>query len=103
LHLYALCKPAASGDGFSFRKKELPKADSLGLTVSGLGTDLDWMGGFTYSTKQAEAWIDITSAFERRKDGALRVVIARDIRNKGDQISPEAVEWISAEIVSYPR
>ncbi len=103
LHLYALRKPATTGDSFSFRKKELPKADSSGLTVSGLGTDLDWIGGFTYSPKQAEAWIDITSAFERRKDGALRVVIARDIRNKGDQISPEAVEWNSAEIVSYPR
>ena len=103
LHLYALRKPVTSGNSFSFRKKEMPKADASGLTVSGLGTDLDWMGGFTYSPKQAEAWIDITSAFERRKDGALKVVIARDIRNKGDQISPEAVEWNSAEIVSYPR
>jgi len=103
LHLYALRKPAASGDGFSFRKKEMPKAEASGLTVSGLGTDLNWMGGFTYSPKQAEAWIDITSAFERRTDGALQVVVARDIRNKGDQISPEAVEWNSAEIVAYPR
>ncbi len=103
LHLYALRKPATSGDSFSFRKKEMPKADASSLTVSGLGTNLDWMGGFTYSPKQAEAWIDITSAFERRTDGALQVVVARDIRNKGDQISPEAVEWSSAEIVSYPR
>jgi len=103
LHLYALRKPAASGDSFSFRKKELPKADASGLTISGLGTDLDWIGGFTYSPKQAEAWIDITSAFERRADGALQVVVTKDIRDKGDQISPEAVEWSSAEIVSYPR
>jgi hypothetical protein len=103
LHLYALCKPAASGDSFSFRKKEMPEAEASGLTVSGLGTDLNWIGGFTYSPQQAEAWIDITSAFERRTDGALQVVIARDIRNKGDQISPEAVEWNSAEIVAYPR
>ena len=103
LHLYALRKAATSGDSFSFRKKEMPKADASGLTVSGLGTDLDWIGGFTYSPKQAEAWIDITSAFERQKDGTLKVVIARDIRNKGDQIPPEAVEWNSAEIVSYPR
>jgi len=103
LHLYALRKAAASGDSFSFRKKEMPKADASGLTVSGLGTDLDWIGGFTYSPKQAEAWIDITSAFERRADGALQVVVTKDIRDKGDQISPEAVEWISAEIVAYPR
>jgi len=103
MHLYAVRKPATTSDSFSFRKKEIPKAEASGLTVSGLGTDLDWMSGFTYSPKQAEAWIDITSAFERRTDGALQVVIARDIRNKGDQISPEAVEWNSAEIVSYPR
>jgi hypothetical protein len=103
LHLYALRKAETSGDSFSFRKKELPKADASGLTVSGLGTDLNWIGGFTYSPQQAEAWIDITSAFERRTDGALQMVIARDIRNKGDQISPEAIEWSSAEIVAYPR
>jgi hypothetical protein len=103
LHLYALRKAATSGDSFSFRKKEMPKAEASGLTVSGLGIDLDWIGGFTYSTKQAEAWIDITSAFERRPDGALQVVVARDTRNKGEQISPESVEWSSAEIVAYPR
>jgi hypothetical protein len=103
LHLYALRKAETSGDSFSFRKKEIPKVEASGLTVSGLGTDLNWIGGFTYSPQQAEAWIDITSAFERRTDGALQVVIARDIRNKGDQISPEAVEWSSAEIVAYPR
>jgi hypothetical protein len=103
LHLYALRKAETSGDSFSFRKKEMPKVEASGLTVSGLGTDLNWIGGFTYSPQQAEAWIDITSAFERRTDGALQVVIARDIRNKGDQISPEAVEWSSAEIVAYPR
>ena len=103
LHLYDLRKAETSGDSFSFRKKEMPKVEASGLTVSGLGTDLYWIGGFTYSPQQAEAWIDITSAFERRTDGALQVVIARDIRNKGDQISPEAVEWSSAEIVAYPR
>jgi hypothetical protein len=103
LHLYALRKAETSGDSFSFRKKELPKADASGLTVSGLGTDLDWVGGFTYSPNQAETWIDITSAFERRGENAMQIVIARDIRNKGDQVSPESVEWSSAEIVSYPR
>ena len=103
LHLYALRKPAPSGESFSFRKKVMPKAGASGLTVSGLGTDLDWLGGFTYSPKQVEAWINITSAFERRTDGVLQVVIARDIRSKGDQISPELVEWSSAEIVSYPQ
>ena len=103
LHLYAPRKPGTSGESFSFRKKEMPKAEASGLTVSGLGTDLNWIGGFTYSPQQAEAWIDITSAFERRTDGALQMVIARDIRNKGDQISPEAIEWSSAEIVAYPR
>jgi hypothetical protein len=103
LHLYALSKPGTSGENFSFRKKKMPKADAAGLSISGLGTDLDWMGGFTFSPTQSEAWIDITSAFERRRTDGMQVVVARDIRNKGDQISPEAVEWSSAEIVSYPQ
>jgi hypothetical protein len=103
LHLYALRKPATSSDSFSFRKKEMPKAEASGLTISGLGTDLDWVGGFTYSPTQSEAWIEITSTFERRGSDGLQIVIARDIRNKGDQVSPEPVEWSSAEIVSYPR
>jgi len=103
LHLYALRKPADSENGFPFRKKQMPKVEASGLTVSGLGIDVDWVGGFTYSASQSEAWIDITSAFERRGTDGMQVVIARDIRNKGDQISPEAVEWTSAEIVSYPR
>jgi hypothetical protein len=81
----------------------MPKAEASGLSISGLGTDLDWMGGFTFSPTQSEAWIDITSAFERRRTDGMQVVVARDIRSKGDQISPEAVEWNSAEIVSYPR
>jgi hypothetical protein len=81
----------------------MPKAEAPSLTVSGLGTDLDWVGGFTYSPNQAEAWIDISSAFERRGEVTMQIVIARDIRNKGDQILPEAAEWSSAEIVSYPR
>jgi hypothetical protein len=103
LHLYALRKPADSKNGFPFRKKQMPKVEASGLTVSGLGTDVDWLGGFTYSASQPEAWIDITSAFERRGSDGMQVVIARDVRKKGDQISPEAVEWTSAEIVSYPR
>jgi hypothetical protein len=103
LHLYALRKPGTSDESFSFRKKEMPKAEASGLSISGLGTDLDWMGGFTFSPTQSEAWIDITSAFERRRTDGMQVVVARDIRSKGDQISPEAVEWNSAEIVSYPR
>jgi hypothetical protein len=103
LHLYALRRPADSGNSFPFRKREMPKAEASGLTVSGLGTDLDWIGGFTYSPTQSEAWIEITSAFERRGSDGLQIVIARDIRNKGDQISPESVGWSSAEIVSYPR
>jgi hypothetical protein len=103
LHLYALRKAATSGDSFSFRKKEMPKADASGLTISGLGTDLDWVGGFTYSPTQSEAWIEISPTFERRGFDGLQILIARDIRNKGDQVSPESVEWSSAEIVSYPR
>jgi len=103
LHLYAPRKPGTSGESFSFRKKEMPKAEVSGLSISGLGIDLDWVGGFTFSASQSEAWIDITSAFERRGADGMQVVIARDVRNKGDQISPEAVEWNSAEIVSYPR
>jgi hypothetical protein len=103
LHLYALRKEIGAGESFPFRLKEMPKAANPGLTVSGLGTDLDWVGGFTYSPNQAETWIDITSAFERRGENAMQIVIARDIRNKGDQVSPESVEWSSAEIVSYPR
>jgi len=103
LHLYALRKEKSSGEVFSFRLKEMPKAEAPSLTVSGLGTDLDWVGGFTYSPNQAEAWIDISSAFERRGEVTMQIVIARDIRNKGDQILPEAAEWSSAEIVSYPR
>ena len=103
LHFYALRRPADSGNSFPFRKKEMPRAEASGLTVSGLGTDLDWMGGFTYSPNQSEAWIEITSAFERRGSDGIQIVITRDIRNKGDKISPELVEWSSAEIVSYPR
>jgi len=103
LHFYALRRPADSGNSFPFRKKEMPRAEASGLTVSGLGTDLDWMGGFTYSPTQSEAWIEITSAFERRGSDGIQIVITRDIRNKGDKISPELVEWSSAEIVSYPR
>ena len=103
LHLYAMRKPVRSGDSFSFRKKEMPSAGASGLSISGLGTDLDWLGGFTFSPTQSEAWIDITSTLERRGTDDIQVVIARDIRKKGDQISPEAVEWTSAEIVSYPR
>jgi hypothetical protein len=103
LHLYALRKEKSSGEVFSFRLKEMPKAEVPSLTVSGLGTDLDWVGGFTYSPNQAEAWIDISSAFERRGEVTMQIVIARDIRNKGDQILPEAAEWSSAEIVAYPR
>ena len=103
LHLYAVRKPASSGDSFTFRKKEMPRAGASGLSISGLGTDLDWLGGFTFSPTQSEAWIDITSALEHRGTDDIQVVIARDIRNKGDQISPEAAEWNSAEILSYPR
>jgi hypothetical protein len=103
LHLYALRKEMGAGESFPFRLKEMPKAANPGLTVSGLGTDLDWVGGFTYSPNQVEAWIDITSAFKRRGEVTMQIVIARDIRNKGDQIHPEAAEWSSAEIVSYPR
>jgi hypothetical protein len=103
LHLYALRKPTDSENGFPFRKKLMPKVETSGLTVSGLGIDLDWVGGFTYSASQSEAWIDITSAFERRGTDGMQVVITRDVRNKGDEISSEAVEWTSAEIVSYPR
>jgi hypothetical protein len=103
LHLYALRKEKSSGEVFSFRLKEMPKAEAPSLTVSGLGTDLDWVGGFTYSPNQAEAWIDISPAFERRGEVTMQIVITRDIRNKGDQILPEAAEWSSAEIVSYPR
>lgn len=103
LHLYAPRKPGTSGECFSFRKREMPKAEASGLSITGLGTDLDWMGGFTFSPTQSEAWIDITSAFDRRRTDGMQVVVTRDIRNKGDQISPEAVEWSSAEIVSYPQ
>jgi len=103
LHLYALRKEMGAGESFPFRLKEMPKAANSGLTVSGLGTDLDWVGGFTYSPNQAETWINITSAFERRGEVAMQIVVTRDIRYKGDQISSEAVEWSSAEIVSYPR
>jgi hypothetical protein len=103
LHLYALRKEMGAGESFPFRFKEMPKAANPGLTVSGLGTDLDWVGGFTFSSNQAEAWIEITSAFERRGEVTMQIVIARDIRNKGDQIHPEVAEWSSAEIISYPR
>jgi hypothetical protein len=92
-----------AGESFPFRLKEMPKAANPGLTVSGLGTDLDWVGGFTFSSNQAEAWIEITSALERRAGDAIRLLIARDIRNQGDSITSAAVEWSTAEIVSYPR
>ena len=103
LHLYALRKEMGAGESFPFRLKEMPKAANPGLTVSGLGTDLDWVGGFTFSSNQEEAWIEITSALERRAGGAIRLLIARDIRNQGDSITSTAVEWSTAEIVSYPR
>ena len=74
-----------------------------GLTVSGLGTDLDWVGGFTFAPSQREVWIEITDVMSRHTESAPSLIVTRDIRHKGQIPAPEAVEWTSAEIVSYPR
>jgi len=73
------------------------------LTVSGLGTDLDWVGGFTFVPSQTEVWIDITGVMSRHSESAASLIATRDIRQRGEAPSAKSVEWTSAEIISYPR
>ena len=101
LHVYALRKQSRDRENFFFRRKEMDGMS--GLTVSGLGTDLDWVGGFTFASSQTEVWIEITDAMGRHTASAPNLVVTRDIRQWGEVPTPEPVEWTSAEIVSYPR
>jgi len=101
LHVYALRKESPGREKFFFRRKEM---DGLsGLTISGLGTDLDWVGGFTFASSQTEVWIEITEFMSRHTASAPSLIVTRDIRQWGEVPNPEPVEWTSAEIVSYPR
>jgi hypothetical protein len=88
---------------FPFRKKEMPKLGSSGLTVEGLGHDLRWVGGFTFDPSQNEVWIEITSAYDREPKNGKALLLTRDLRQKEDAPEAEPVEWQSAELVLYPR
>jgi len=101
LHVYALRKQSRDRENFFFRRKEMDGMS--GLTVFGLGTDLDWVGGFTFASSQTEVWIEITDVMGRHTASAPNLVVTRDIRQWGEVPTPEPVEWTSAEIVSYPR
>jgi hypothetical protein len=101
LHVYALRKQSQDRENFFFRRKEMDGMS--GLTVSGLGTDLDWVGGFTFVPSQTEVWIDITGVMSRHSESAASLIATRDIRQRGEAPSAKSVEWTSAEIISYPR
>jgi hypothetical protein len=102
LHVYALRKESSGRAKFFFRRKK--EMDGMsGLTVSGLGTDLDWVRGFTFASSQTEVWIEITDAISREAESAPSLIVTRDIRYNGEVPNPEPVEWTTAEIVSYPR
>ena len=101
LHVYALRKESPGREKFFFRRKEMDGMS--GLTVSGLGTDLDWVGGLTFASSQTEVWIEITDVMSRHTTSAPSLIVTRDIRQWGEVPNPEPVEWTSAEIVSYPR
>ena len=101
LHVYALRKQSQDRENFFFRRKEMDGMS--GLTVSGLGTDLDWVGGFTFAPSQTEVWIDITGVMSRYTESAPSLIATRDIRQRGEVPSAEPVEWTSAEIITYPR
>ena len=101
LHVYALRKQPQDRENFFFRRKEMDGMS--GLSVSGLGTDLDWVGGFTFAPSQTEVWIDITGVMSRYTESALSLIATRDIRKRGEVPSAEPVEWTSAEIITYPR
>ena len=108
IHLYSIIGrlPAESdlkSGTFPFRKKEMPQPGSSGLTVQGLGKDVEWVGGFTFDPTQTEVWIEITSAWTREPKNGKTLLLTRDLRNKEDAPETEPVEWQSAELVLYPR
>jgi hypothetical protein len=88
---------------FPFRRKEIPKPGTSGLTIEGLGHDVEWVGGFTFAPAQSEVWVEITSAYVREPKNAKGFLLTRDLRQKEDAPEAEPVEWQSAELVLYPR
>ncbi|NBP25394.1 MAG: hypothetical protein EBU81_12775 [Proteobacteria bacterium] len=108
VHLYswATLSPDASvlqTGNFPFRKKELPQPGTSGLTVEGLGKEVEWVGAFTVDSTQNEIWVDVTSTMSREPKSLKSLLLARDLRYAGDTPEPELVEWESAELVFYPR
>ena len=108
LHLYSVTgnlpdASALKAGSFPFRKKDLPQPQSPGLTVQGLGKEIEWVRGFTLDPLQKEVWVDITSAFLREPKSQKSLLLARDLRHKDDLPEAEPVEWQSAELVLYPR
>jgi len=108
IHLYSITgkllpESDLKSGSFSFRKKEMPKLGSSGLTVEGLGHDLRWVGGFTFDPAQSEVWVEITSAWIREPMNVKAFLLARDLRQKEDAPETDPVEWQSAELVLYPR
>jgi len=108
LHLYSMkgklpSESELKSGSFPFRKKEMPQTGSPGLTIEGLGEDLEWVGGFTLNPSQTEIWVEITSAYAREPKNEKAFLLTRDLRHKDDVPEADPVEWQSAELVLYPR
>lgn len=108
VHLYSVAtnSPDASvlqTGNFPFRKKELPPPGTSGLTVDGLGQEMEWVCAFTVDSTQGEMWVDVTSILGREPKALKSLLLARDLRHTGDIPEPEPIEWESAELVLYPR
>jgi len=108
IHLYSIMgnlppESDLKSGSFPFRRKEMPKPGTSGLTIEGLGHDVEWVGGFTFAPAQSEVWVEITSAYVREPKNAKGFLLTRDLRQKEDAPEAESVEWQSAELVLYPR
>ena len=108
VHLYSVTADlpdalALKMGSFPFRKKDFPQPQSSGLTVQGLGKDIEWIRGFTLAPSQREVWVEITSVLPREPKSQKSLLLTRDLRHKDDLPEAEPVEWQSAELVLYPR
>ena len=107
VHLYrwvAVTDEAALKTGqFPFRKNEMPDAEESGLSVAGLGKELQWVGGFTVEPGTQETCVDVTQAVARAKGAPLSLVLTRDRRQAGEKLEAEPVEWQGADLMVYPR
>ena len=108
IHLYSVIgklppESDLKSGSFPFRAKEMPKPGTSGLTVDGLGHELEWVGGFTFDPAQSEVWVELTAAYAREPKNPKAFLLTRDLRQKEDVPESEPVEWRSAEMVLYPR